>query len=259
MNKLYINNCEDCEMDEKDFVLLNDVNIDNVCSKLNLATQGHYSYDVEVITATKLLLKVTLMTPIKTSVGISELIYNGDMNIAIRTALVQACKIGFDCTGIIEEEKVTPEKEHDYQATFKDGEAVFDIEKIEHADHVVAASSLDELENELGIQHGAPIPFNPTVPQEGNKFGIRPDQIAFMKTFQEALKIDTTEKFDEYVKAWSMTESAFAVSTKAELITCGGMEGVDLFISWVKEVYKDNIANNNFVCPSDNQFEEACK
>lgn len=232
------------------FDLLKDVTIDNVCERLNEACEGEYSYDVELDKG-YMLAKITLHTRIKKAVGFALIkCIDGKYaidNQIIREGLVQACHLGFAYTELpcdkVEEEVHTETG----------------ITELNNAENVEAITTLDDIENELNVKVGEPIPFDPVKPQPGNDFGIRPDQIEFMKKFQEALKIDTTEKFNEYVKAWSLTESAFAVSTKRELISCAGPVGVDHFIQWVKEVYKDNLANNEFVCPTDSQLEEVCK
>jgi hypothetical protein len=229
------------------FNSLKDVNSDNVGAKLNEEFQGFFSYESEILVLSGYLMKVTLNTPVKSAVGYAEVNppFN-DTEQAIRKALAEACRVAFQTEVVTKSEQPTEEVEHDYQADFS--------QKNEQA-----LTTLDDVEKELNIQQGQPIPFDQTpAPTPENKFGLRPDQIEFMKMFQQTLKIDTTEKFDEYVKAWSSTQSAFPLHSKAELISYGAI-ALDSFITWIKEVYKDNIANNSFSFPSDSQLEEACK
>lgn len=249
MNRYYEPNCNY----PINFELLKDVTIDNVCERLNEACDGEFSYDVEIENGYHMA-KVILKTRIKEVVGFCNVnCVDGKYCVndeEIRKGLVQACRLGFIYT-------VSNFYETEKDPVHTDT-GITEI-KNEKENGEEAITTLDDVENELGIKVGEPIPFDPVKPQQGNDFGIRPDQIEFMKKFQEALKVDTTEKFNEYVKAWSLTESAFAVSTKRELISCAGPVGVDHFIQWVKEVYKDNLANNEFVCPTDSQLEEICK
>lgn len=214
----------------RDYSILSDVENDNVFSKLNELTGGCFSYDVDILNQLpdrRYLIKVNLYTQFKCVCGFAFTSLE-DINNAIAKALVSACKKGFDY------KKNTTIKTKDENAV------------------LTTLDDLDNLEKELGIDSVSPQIENKTENKPKRDFGIREDQIAFMKTFQEMLCIDTTEKFDSYVSAWNAVKNT-GINTKIQLVQSGAV-AVDNFISWVKEVYKDNIAENNFVCPTDTEL-----
>jgi hypothetical protein len=230
------------------FNSLKDVNSDNVGARLNEEFQGFFSYESEILVLSGFLMKVTLNTPVKSAVGYAEIKPPfTDTEQATRKALAEACRVAFQT-----------EVAASTQTPIEESKPVENVQPSNNQSNE-ALTTLEDVEKELNIQQSELIPFDPTpAPTKENNFGLRQDQIDFMKMFQQALKIDTTEKFDEYVKAWASTNSAFPLHSKAELIAYGAV-ALDSFIAWIKEVYKDNIANNTFAFPSDSQLEEACK
>lgn len=227
-----------------DFNIFKDVEIDNVCEKLNEFSEGHFSYDVDLINILdKVLMKVTVYLPGKVFVGIEHT----DAELAndrIKYAILSGCKKAFSSST----DTIQPQHDKDIAVT-----TLEDIAKIEEEISIMQEKqSIEVIESE-------PIEFTQDPPNTtDNKFGIRQDQIDFMKKFQDTFNIDTTEKFDIYVDTWNSTNSAYNVKTKKELIA-SGPQAIDLFITWVKEVNKDNVANNNFVCPTDNEWDNCCK
>lgn len=224
-----------------------DVDSDNVCSKLNKAFEGHFSYDAEIIAIAHHLVKVTLYTPLKVTVGYGDINTSYDVMQATKDGLVNACKLAFAVEQSITHKEI--------EAPIKDVAATT-LEELEEIEKEIATSEHHE---SVKFEKGEPVELKPSpVNTTANPYGIREDQIEFMKKFQERLKIDTTEKFDTYVSAWNGTQSMYVINNKKQLISCGP-EAVDAFIAWVKEVYKDNVANNDFVCPTDEQWEECLK
>lgn len=244
LNNELIKNYEKVSMNG-DFNIFKDVDFDNVCEKLNEFAEGHFSYDVELMSVLdKVMVKVTVYLPGKVFVGI-EYADPESVNYKINYAMLSGCKRAFSLKSDIEQETHV---DKDIAVT-----TLEDIERIEEE-----ISIMQEKEN-IKVTEGEPIEFLQDPPNTtDNKFGIRPDQIDFMKKFQETFNIDTNEKFDVYVETWSSTISMYNIKTKKELIS-NGPQAIDLFIAWVKEVNKDNVANNNFVCPTDNEWEDCCK
>ncbi len=237
-------------INEVDITSLQDVDTDNVCYKLNQTFGGFFSFDTEIITGAMHLLKATLYTPIKVSTGYVKIDMNKyDMNELTRAALVQAVELGFDfrTQGIVPTD-IAPAK--DVAAT-----TLEDLEEIEKE----IAASIEHEDNEIKVENLGPVEFKQDPPNTtGNKFGIREDQIEFMKKFQDTFHIDTAEKFDDYVHAWASTQSMYAIQNKKQLIGCGP-DAVDAFINWVKEVNKENVQEQDFVVPSDKEWDECCE
>lgn len=233
-----------------DLTKLYDVDSDNVCHRLNQATEGHFSYDTEIVSCAYHALKVTLYTPIKVVTGYAMLQTNTDLSEATKTALLHACKLGFDFREESISEIVANDQKFDNNKRPEDIAATT-LEELEAIEKEIATGIVVKDEGLVEFKQDPP---NTTT----NPFGIREDQIDFMKKFQDKFKIDTTEKFDSYVTAWGHQQSMYSITTKKQLISCGP-EAVDAFIAWIKEVYKDNSANNDFVCPSEDEFNECCK
>jgi len=234
---------------EIDLTTLDNVDIDNVCYRLNKAFGGFFSYDTEIITGSFHLFKVTLYTPVKAITGYAKIDMNNyDMDVLTRTALVNACVMGFD----FREETVAPTN----IVNNDNSVAATTLKDIEELEKEIASSIENQEDKEIKVEDLGPVEFKPDPPNNtNNKFGIREDQIEFMKQFQEKYKIDTAEKFDTYVTAWGHQQSMYVVSTKKQLIGCGP-DAVDSFIAWVKEVNRENA---EFIEPTDKEWEECCK
>lgn len=233
---------------EVDITSLQVVDIDNVCYELNKTFGGLFSFDTEIITGAFHILKVTLYTPVKAITGYAKIDMNSyDMDVLTRTALVNAVRMGFDfCTQVPTNILKTE--------TFNNKDvAATTLKDIEIIEKEIAASIEHQEDKEIKVENLGPVELKQDQPNTtSNKFGIRPEQIEFMKSFQEEYHIDTAEKFDEYVKAFASTQSMYIISSKKQLIGCGP-EAVDAFIAWVKEVNGDNA---EFIEPSDEEIEQ---
>lgn len=212
---------------EVDFSLLKKVDFDSIITNLHKATSGKYSYETDIIDdqGGTVRMKLRLYIPGKVVDAYTTTTYE-KINNGIRAALIEACSIisgGIDTT--------TPT-----------------INKVDNGEALTALNQLNEIEKEI---NQAPVQEKPK-----KDYGIRQDQIEFMKKFQNALKIDTEEKFDTYVKAWSDAKTV-GITTKKNLVAAGP-EALDLFIEWIKEVHRDNMESNTFVCPSDSEFDSCC-
>lgn len=238
---------------EIDVTTLDNVDIDNVCYELNKTFGGFFSYNTEIITGAFQMLKVTLYTPVKAITGYAKIDMNSyDMDVLTRTALVNAVRMGFDFraqvpTNLLAEPGQTFNNDKVAATTLKD---------IEELEKEIASSIENQEPKEIKVEDNGVVEFKPDPPNNtNNKFGIREDQIEFMKQFQEKYKIDTAEKFDTYVTAWGHQQSMYVVSTKKQLIGFGP-DAVDSFIAWVKEVNRENA---EFIEPTDKEWEECCK
>ena len=238
-----------------DFRELGDITIDNFAYKMNQLCFGKWSYDVDILSqdGDNLFIKVSFYCPMKHVCGFAKTTVD-DINRGIGAALVDAIKWGF-CY------KERHSDEDDKKTTAEATKEA--LEKINEKNNNTSESEvlttleeLDKIEKELGIEKPEKLQNEEPVQPQQNKFGIRADQIQFMKKFQETFKIDSDVKFDSYVSGWNDMKNT-GITTKKQLVAAGP-EAVDSFISWVKEVNKDNVANNNFVCPSDEEFNEYC-
>lgn len=252
MNDALINKYIGPGMCYNDMKLLDDVNIDNLAWKLNQMCFGRWSYDVDILEKKdngELFIKVSFYCPIKHVCGFA-VTTREDIQHGIQVALLDAVKLGF-CY------KKRHSDEDDRKTTAEVTKECLDNMHKKENEVLTTLEELDKIEQEIGMTKPEKLNDNEEFHQHAiNKFGLRQDQIDFMKMFQHNFKIDNEVKFDSYVSAWNDMKHT-GITTKKQLVSAGE-QALDDFISWIKEVNKDNIANNNFVCPSDEEFYECC-
>lgn len=246
-----------CYNDFKDFG--GKVTVDDYAWKVNQLCFGRWSYDVEILKDNgdgTIVIKASFYCPMKHVCGFAETTYK-DIQRGIDEALVDAINRGFNfkerhsnesnrptTAEVTKEMKEKKEENKNKEEDKKDNNVLTTLEE------------LDKIEKEIGMTRPEKAQDENVQPVQQNKFGIRQDQIDFMKKFQETFKIDNEVKFDSYVSAWNDMKHT-NILTKKQLISAGE-KAVDDFISWIKEVNNDNVANNNFVCPTDEEFNEIC-
>lgn len=256
MNDALINKYIGPGMCYNDMQLLDDVNIDNLAWKLNQMCFGRWSYDVDVLEKKdngELFIKVSFYCPIKHVCGFAKTTQE-DIQHGIQAALLDAVKWGFCYKKRHSDEddrKTTAEATKESLESMKENkeekEVLTTLEEIEKMEQEMGVAKPEKINDGEEVQPQQPAP---------NKFGLRQDQIKFMKMFQHNFKIDNEVKFDSYVSAWNDMNHT-GITTKKQLISAGE-KALDEFITWIKEVNQDNVANNNFVCPSDEDFDECC-
>lgn len=252
MNDALINKYVGPGMCYNDFKELGDVTVDNFAYKMNQLCFGKWSYDVDIINdnGNDIFIKVSLYCPMKHVCGFAETTKN-DINKGIAAAIVDAIKWGFCFKERHSNENAKTTAETTKEAIEhqnKEDKTVVDEKEV-----LTTLEEIEKMEQEIGMTKAEKTQEKSVQPQQ-NKFGIRQDQIEFMKKFQETFKIDDEVKFDSYVSAWNDMKQT-GIITKKQLISAGE-KVLDDFISWIKEVNKDNLANNDFVCPSDSEFGE---
>ena len=80
---------------------------------------------------------------------------------------------------------------------------------------------------------------------------ITQEQIDFINKFKEEFKIDTDEKFNDYIATWNLQYKT-SVRNKLDLARAG-RKVVDSFISWIKQSKEAEKAEMEFVTPSSEE------
>lgn len=193
------------------------VEFDQVMHEMNNIFNGEVSFDI--VHVSNSLFKYTLSTPLKTVCMFFEANNAYEINLKAKECFMNLVRIYFAC----KENDISP------VATTKE----------EQANEQQAESVVNNIEQEQS---------NMEQINKVNQDAITQEQIDFINNFKKEFKIDTDEKFSNFIKTWNLTAKT-SVRNKADLAHAG-RKVVDSFISWVKASKENEQRESNFVIPS---------
>lgn len=237
LSSSYLRNIPCKGITKEDVVLLNNVNCDTLYKTL-LKIFDFWTYEIirnekmVFLSEEYLYTEIALYLPgaVMTGHHYTPIENIDSIEVSIKQAVSKAIINALNTYFILDEEDLKFEEK---VSNFDNGETIIYENNVNEDNEKIETTTLDEIEKEE---------IKPK-----NQFGLRDDQIEFINNFKTENNIDTSEKFDYYVKAWS-DNTSHDIATKNELIKAGE-KILDEFIKWIKVVQVENIINKTVLSP----------